>query len=214
MRPIFTPIVRAWPGSTVVCLGTGPSLTAEDVNRCRLQLGVRVIAVNNAYQLAPWADALYAADENWWRRHNGVPGFQGLRVAIEPQRKVWPGMHVLRNTGKEGLELNPTGLRTGLNSGYQSLGLAVHLGAKKIGLLGFDMRHPAGQPTHFFGDHPSGRGTPSKFHAWIKAFETLAQPLNDLGIEVINCTPDSALKAFSMAPLSDVFHVEPVEASA
>jgi hypothetical protein len=44
----------------------------------------------------------------------------------------------------------------------------------------------------------------SQYPSFIKHFRTLVAPLRDLGIEVLNCTPGSALDCFPMADLRDV----------
>ncbi len=198
-------VERLWPGSTVVCAASGPSLTQADLDVCRGR--ARVIVVNDAYRLAPWADALYAADESWWTRHKGVPEFAGLKFTIEPQPDPWPRLTMLHNTGPTGLERTPTGLRTGFNSGFQAVNLAVHLGAVRILLLGYNMGHVKGQRSHFYGDPPNPETNQAKYAGWIKAFATIARPLGDLGIEVLNCTPGSALRMFPMASLSSVLEV-------
>jgi len=198
--PPVAPIERLWPGSTIVCLGTGPSLIRADVEACRDK--ARVIAVNNAWELAPWADVLYAADAKWWRRFGGVPDFRGRKYSIMPNghkvpQQEYADIHILRNTGDQGLERDPSGLRTGKNSGYQSINLAVHLGASQILLLGYDM-----QGDHYFGSHPDKSRPP--FKHCLQAFATLVSPLAELGISIVNCTPGSALTCFPMAPLASV----------
>jgi len=202
-------VPRLWPGSTVVCIGSGPSLTQADVDACREK--ARVIVVNDAYKLALWADLLYACDSKWWKwahtdkkRHPHFADFHGLKFALEPQQMRWPQVQTLRNMGPYGLELNPVGVRTGSNSGYQAINLAVHFGAKRILLLGYDMKL-SGSRAHFFGPtgaHPDNSKPP--FQACLKAFQTLVAPLAKAGVDVINCTPGSALKAFPMASLRDV----------
>jgi hypothetical protein len=191
-------VPRLWPGATVVCVGTGPSLTQADVDACRGR--ARVIVVNNAYQVAPWADALYAADEKWWRWHKGVPDFAGLKYTIDPNRKAWPGLVALRNTGQNGLESDPTGLRTGFNSGYQAINLAVHLGAARIVLLGYDM-----SGDHYFGSHPDKTRPP--FGPCLQAFATLPAPLAAAGVEVVNATRRTALQVFPCVPLETLVEV-------
>lgn len=189
-----------------VCLGTGPSLTPDDVEACR---GHSVIAVNNTYQLAPWAEALYACDAQWWGWHGGAPSFAGLKYAMEPRQHAtggashakFKGVTVLRNTGDDGLEFEPYGLRTGKNSGYQAINLAVHFGAKRIVLLGYDMGAQGGKD-HYFGAHPSGQKPP--YHIFLKKFETIVEPLKQAGVEVINCSRATALKCFPRRPLADV----------
>lgn len=195
----MTSVPKRWPGETFVLLGCGPSLTREDVEFC--QGKARVIAINDSYKLAAFADVVYACDRQWWRWHQGVPSFTGLKYGLTVKRGEFPGVEVLQNTGDEGLELAPTGLRTGKNSGYQAINLAVHLGAVRILLLGYDMRVPKGQPTHWFGEHPLFRRPP--FVVFLEKFPTIVKPLQQAGVTVINCTPQSALTCFPMASLRD-----------
>ena len=184
---------RLWPESLIVCLGTGPSLTRADVARVQ---GQRVIAINNAYQVAPWADVLYACDAKWWRWHHGAPGFVGRKYTLAPGLRDYPEVAAVTNTGTLGLETDPRGLRTGHNSGYQAINLAVHLGARTIVLLGYDM-----QGDHYFGRHPDGTKPP--FNRCLAAFETLVDPLAALGVTVINCTRRTALTTFPQRRLEE-----------
>lgn len=198
-------VPRLWPGETVVCLATGPSLTQADVDYVRGK--ARVIAINDAYTLAPWADALYAADSQWWRWHDGVPSFDGAKWSIHSSAwcgvaAKYPDVQRLRNTGPGGLETDPTGLRTGLNSGYQAINLAYHYGARRIVLLGYDMQ-PSGGRSHFFGEHPNGQRSP--YTRFLQRFPTLAKPLAKRNVEVINCTRRTVLTAFAQRSLESVF---------
>lgn len=205
------PIPRIWSGKTAVCLGGGPSLTVEDVTACSgidvcgvvPNWPLRVIAINDAYKLAPWADALYAADRKWIDWHDGVPSFSGQKYTIQSNDTTTrPDWMVLRNTGYDGLETEPGGLRTGFNSGYQAINLAVQLGAKRILLLGYDMAPAIDGKTHWFGDHPDK--VPSPYDQMRAAFDTLVEPLAALGVDVINCSRHTALLTFPCFPLSAV----------
>lgn len=191
--------MNTWQTWTLI--GGGPSLILEDVEAVRAR--TRVLAINDAYRLAPWADVLYAADEKWWSWHQGVPSFSGPKYAIESSRPVtWPDVRVLRNTGPLGLETDPSGLRAGHNSGYQAINLAVHFGALRILLLGYDLAPAADGRTHWFGDHPDRRVSP--YPEMRAAFDTLVEPLAALGIEVVNCSRRTALHAFPCAPLEQM----------
>ncbi len=193
-------VPRLWPGETVVCIGGGPSLTVSDVELVRGH--ARVIAVNDAYRLAPWADVLYAADAKWWKWHSVVLDCAGAKYSIESRETVtWPDVQTLRNTGWTGLELVPTGLRAGHNSGYQAINLAVHLGAKRILLLGYDMTLGTAGESHWFGEHPDGLISP--YPQMRAAFDTLVEPLTALGVEVLNCSRRTALTAFPCVALED-----------
>jgi len=198
------PVSKCWPGATFVLLGGGPSLTEADVNAIKWRVRMRVIAINDAVRLASWADVLYAADARWWSHHNGVPSFKGPKFSIDaPNDPVkWPDVQVLANTGLVGLELDPAGLRAGFNSGYQAINLAVHLGAARILLLGYDMSLAADGKSHWFGEHPQGWPA-SPYEQMREAFNTLVEPLQEIGVEVVNCSRRTALTAFRCASLDD-----------
>jgi hypothetical protein len=201
-RPRFATVPKLWPAGTIVCLATGPSLTRADVEYVHGKADA-VIAVNDAYRWAPWADVLYACDQKWWRWHKGAPDFLGLKYTLQPEAAAFHRVQVLRQTGTDGLDLNPTGLRTGKNSGYQAINLAVHLGARRIVLLGYDMRGDKTSGDHCFGRHPDGSRPP--FALCLPKFKTLVAPLAAAGVEVINCTRVTALMAFPRQPLEAVF---------
>ena len=90
----------------------------------------------------------------------------------------------------------PTGVKTGRNSGYQALNIAVHLGASRVLLLGYDMHGD-----HFFGSHPDKSRPP--FALCLKLWPTIVAPLKKAGVEVVNCTPNSALTIFPQMPLRE-----------
>jgi hypothetical protein len=194
--PSVNRVPRLWPGSTIVCIGLGPSLTAEDVELCRGR--ARVIAIKTAIELAPWADVLYSGEIRWWKHYGPSLTFQGLRYGIEPAASPWAT--VLKNTGFSGLEREPFGLRTGLNSGYQAINLAVHLGAARIVLLGYDMQDD-GTRRHFFGQHPWASS--SLLARFKPMFDGIVQPLKDAGVEILNASRRTALTCFPRMPIED-----------
>lgn len=195
---------------TVVCIATGASLTPDDVNYVRDK--ATVIVVNDAHRLAPWADILYSGDRYWWMHYKGVPEFRGYKATIEysPGRKhlqllkYVPHMIFHRLTGHTGVETARDGLRTcGANSGGQALNLAVHLHPTRIILLGYDLGATQGK-RHFFGDHPRPLSNSHDYPRWRQAFATMANPLADLGISVLNCSRVTSLNGFLCVPLRGI----------
>ncbi len=193
-----------YPG-TIAILGGGPSLTQNQVNAVK---HLPVIAVNDAYKLAPWANVLYGCDAKWWKWND--PFFRGTKAALKWNAETgafhngWDDVerrdiHALASTGTLGLESSPNSLRTGMNSGYQAINLAVHLGGRQIILLGFDMKAINGKD-HWFGAHPDGVAPP--YDSMRGCFPSLVDPLKKKGVEVINCTPDSALDVFPKMELA------------
>ncbi len=195
-------VLRLFPGSTIVCVASGPSLTQEDVDYC--QGKAVVVAVSDTYKLAPWANVLYATDAKWWGYHQGVPTFTGLKFALRHEAGQWPGVQVLRDSGDSGLTADPSELCNGKNSGYGAVNLAVHLGATRIVLLGYDMQVAKDGRRHFFGDHPKPllKDIPP-FEWWRQNFATMVQPAKALGVEILNCTARTALTCFPRMALRD-----------
>lgn len=161
-------------------IATGQSLTKEDVDYLR-DKPCRVIAVSNAYQLAPWADILLSCDAAWWARHPEAMSFEGIKLS----RAEVDGVQ----------RYNPDCMPQGCNSGLAAMFAARGQGATKIILLGFDMHG-----THYFGPHPEGLKNTSK----IRFTQHLQQFTRFNGCEVVNCTPGSALKRFPMGNLREV----------
>lgn len=191
-------VPRCFAGRTVCVMASGESLTHEDADAVRAA-GIPCVAINNTFRRAPWSWALYAADTAWWKHEDNLDahGFDGLKISVEKIN----GVHQLQNSGTTGFDPNPSSLRTGGNGGYQGVHLMAHTGASRILLLGFDMRGTS----HWHGMHPAPlRNTdPEHYPAWIERFKALDAALKARGIEVINCTPGSALNVFPMASLAD-----------
>lgn len=186
-------VPRFWVGQTVVVMASGSSMSlalADQVREARLP----AIVVNNTYQLAPWADMLYAADEAWWAHNQDAFQFAGLKVSVG----TVPGVLQIKSSGMKGFDPNPRHVRLGGNSSYQAVHIAMHTGVKRILLCGVDM---GGQ--HWHPDHPAPlRETPDwAYERWIKLFGGLATAAKGLGIEVLNCSPVSALKCFEFVRL-------------
>lgn len=86
------------------------------------------------------------------------------------------------------------------NSGAQAINLAFLLGAARIVLLGFDMQWTGGK-AHFFGEHPPelSNGNHATF---VTDFNQLAKDLEWQGVEVVNCSRQTALHQFPRADLT------------
>lgn len=185
-----------WQGRTVVVMASGPSLTPPVVELVR-RSSAPVLVTNNTHQAAPWADMLYAADLQWWEVHReATRAFKGLKVSASdpPYEEV----KSLRITDAEGYDPDPECIRTGGNSGYACVHIAAQAGAKRILLCGFDMRGGHWHPDH---ERPLRTTPPITYDRWIARFGTLAPEMRARGIDVVNCTPRSALRCFPLADL-------------
>lgn len=171
---------------TFVCIASGPSLTAAQVDYVRGK--AVVIAVNDNYRMAPWADHVYACDRSWWNNHAAT-------VRETCSGRLW-------TKSKEAAEkyaLNHV-LLPGNNSGFQAIHLANRLGAARIILIGYDMQHTGGK-AHWFGNHPAGFRNADGVEKWRNAFNRLN---TEIPAPIINCTIDTALTCFPRRNLEDV----------
>ena len=105
------------------------------------------------------------------------------------------------DTNATGLSWDPEKVHTGRNSGFAALNLALHLGAERVLLLGYDMQ-TRGEKRHWFGAHPEGMEVASCYPDFIRHFRTVNP--EDYGLEIWNVTRDSALDCFPRYDLDDV----------
>lgn len=74
-----------------------------------------------------------------------------------------------------------------------AINLAYHFGAKQICLLGFDMQYTGGK-SHWHGDHKKTSNPPPCMMArWVPKFVPLWADLQSEGVELVNCTRETAL---------------------
>lgn len=197
-------VPRCFDGETVVLIGSGPSLTDDDCDYTEGK-ACRVIGTNDAYRMAPWLDVLYAADHGWWQQH-----IRYVEAACACQ--LWTQSAVAREqyelnwvilTQEPGLSDDPQTIHSGGHSGYQAMNLAYLMGAKRILLLGYDCQRTEGKD-HWFGSHIGGLTTAMDVKDWAKAYDSTVDQLRLNGVDVINCSRDSAITCFPRAPIEAV----------
>lgn len=186
----------------MVVIASGPSLTEADVDHVRGKAAV--IAVSDNYQIAPWADHLYAYDTTWWGYHKPIVAhcFRGrLWTGCERVKDIYPDITFVP-TRRGDADVGDRYLVNGQNSGLQALCLAAYLKARRILLLGFDIQHTGGE-RHWFGRHPKGWGNADTAHKWVRHFDRIAPQFACRDVEVINCSRETALQCFPRATITE-----------
>lgn len=180
-------------GRPLVIVASGPTLTLAQIRivaQARMRQRIRIMTVNDAVFVCPFVDWQHASDEPWWRAYDGLPNFPGFKSSISKTR--YASVFTFENTDTTGYDPRPGMLRSGGLSGYQAIHIAAQCGVKQIALVGFDM---AGG--HFFGDHPANIPHPSpNWDHRHKDMLDLAEAIWPLGIEIVNCSPESRLRAW------------------
>lgn len=191
----------AWAGRDAFILGGGPSLSGVDVNRLRGR--GKVIAVNDAgFDLAPWADVLFFADgwPRWfgWNQHR-LPEFTGPLIVTRARvPQVDSRLRYLAHDPKAALSRDPSRV-AGYCGGASAINLAYLFGARRIVLLGFDMRGG-----NWHGQHKAAPLDNCFERHFIPALDRMAPALVADGCTVLNASPGSALRCFPVCDLEEV----------
>lgn len=165
-----------------------------------------VLAINNSWQLCPWADALYAADGTWWRDHYDrlePGGFAGLKLTQDAGtavRRADVFLLDLKHVHRLLFE-RPGEIGSGGNSGFQALNAALQFGARDIALVGFDLALDRG--LHWHADHKGTNPSAKSLAEWRDRLDAAAPLLRSIGARVVNCAPHSALTAYPKASLQE-----------
>lgn len=203
-----------------IIAGTGPSLTAEVIDRVKAS-GLPVFGCNNTYQIFDLAAHL-ACNAEWWDHY--WPIDERLR---EMRGRCWTwhrptadkyGINHIEGRWGDGLSTDRRYIHYGHSSGYQLLGIAYHLGVREFLLVGYDLRYPGGysgvakEPgagRHYFGEYPRqlqhwtkfGIGPGGSLLGLLDCYRTI--DCAAMGIRIINCSPGSALDFFETAEIGD-----------
>lgn len=190
-----------WRGACVICVGSGASVSQEQSDALCSVERAKVIAVNNAWRLAPRAQVLYAGDYQWWRvyRHEVADsGFAGERWSISREARRDFGVKSAKRGSGSGLPSEHDGVRFGCDSGFQAVQLAIWWGATKVLLVGYDYQRTGGR-SHFFGDHKppllNNLDYSRRLAIWASFARTNGLP------PIVNCSDRSALRCFPQSPL-------------
>jgi len=188
-----------WPERTVFILGGGPSLLKTDLRP--LYRGQRVIGVNNAFELGPWVDVCLFGDIQWFHWNlESLRRFGGLVVSAHPG--TWPAWVKPMLRGKpEGIETRRGFLSWNRSSGGAAVNLAVHLGAKRIVLIGYDMRLVDGKK-NWHNKHKERPHDP--FERFLRPWKLIRADCAKLGVEIFNATPGSALTLFPFVTVEEM----------
>lgn len=198
---------------TIVCIGTGPSLDARQVEAAR-DIGDLYVC-NDAYKLAPDAALIHACNKEWWDvRWGEVFDLSSRKTTIFRETADRYGIEYVPGRWFDGLSEAPA-VSYGHSAGFQLLNLAYHAKPDRILLLGYDMRYAedydgknkriGSTPRHFFGEYPK------ELQHWPSAQVKAGVHVELVGlyravakqnlVEIINCTPGSALDCFQMADI-------------
>lgn len=207
---------NCWAGQTCFIIGGGPSL--HNFNWSLLE-GYKVIGINKAFQTYPAVDVNFGIDYRFfealqyssdpkhpdYQLHLDWIKFSGVRAFVRhsPSEKFVSGIHYVTALQRKAISFDlDAGIYPTNNSGGGALLLAVALGCRRIGLLGYDFKIQ-GTRTHYHSGYRSQ--DPDHLAKKLEDFrgkvDEWASGLSTNGIQVVNLSPDSALRNY---PKSDI----------
>lgn len=222
-----------WEGGEVWIIGGGPSVPAQfgvpsDIIEKVLSKELdpsayspymkrlhnqHVIGVNIAYLIGAWIDMVFFGDKRWYyQNRDRLAKFPGLKVSCHPhlkhekfQKENIKYLSRDRQKGR-GISSNRTAVCWNANSGAAAISVAAHAGAKRIVLLGFDMKLEDNKH-HWHGLYrPGGRAANSlPFHRHLPGFKQIAKDARQKGIEIINASPNSTIEDLPKMSVKEVF---------
>lgn len=191
-----------WSGQDVYAIGGGPSLTNFDWNILK---GKYTIGCNSAYKLGKEiCQICFFGDGGFWKEHKkAIESFQGLVItnSKEFRKQSPPWLFVVERKSKGCFKDHPG---WNGNSGACIVNLALILGAKRVCLLGYDMKAKGNQVNWY---RKPGEKKPAPYNRFALAFNVIAAKYKELfpGTEIINVTDDSDLNVFPKVGVKEWF---------
>ena len=226
-------VPRIWDGGEVWILGGGPSVTQQfDIPNSVVQEVIEgksppsvyspymegihkkhVIGINISFLIGEWIDVAFFGDGGFFLQYQQkLADFPGLKVCCTPhvEKHTWV-KYLKRDTQRgRGISDNPNTVCWNHNSGSAAISLAAHMGAKRIILVGFDMKLNEKSNQHWHNLYGRGKIIEPKrimklpFARHLRGFSEIARDARKMGIEIINASPDSAILEFSKCTVKEL----------
>lgn len=179
-----------------------------------------VIGINVSFLIGTWMDMMFFADAKFFRpQAEALAKWPKLRVTCWPEGDGVPWLKFIpRYPGHfYGISDRPDRVCWNGNSGAAAISIAANAGAKRIILLGFDMFISAGGSRHWHNLYKkeivpvpvqkrreAGLVPGKPFGKHLHGFPEIAEAAKARGIEIINASPESAIKQFPKCNVKDL----------
>jgi hypothetical protein len=194
-------------GGVITIVGGGWSVGQVNCDR----LVGHVIAVNDSARHLPWWNTAVSMDRLWtenrwdelversiiengevWLRRSAVQNI------TTPAPRPWFHIFECDHTRNE-FTARP-GVLNGTNSGACALNLAWQMKPARLYLLGFDMNRSDDGRAYWYPPYPwsskAGGTSAGKYSTWAAQFDQAAQSFAQIGCDVFNVSPRSAITSF------------------
>jgi hypothetical protein len=181
-----------------------------------------VIGINVAFLIGDWIDVCFFGDGKSFRQNKeNLASWPGLKVTCNPGLIKVPWVKYLERDSAHpyGISSKLDSVSWNLNSGSAAVSIAANAGAKRIILLGFDMKlgdgggkhwHRLYNPTFSSKEITNLRKIGFRheikmpFERHLRGFPQMAKDAQARGIEIINACPESAITVFPKCNVKDL----------
>jgi hypothetical protein len=238
-------VPQIWKGGDCWIIGGGPSLiqqfkipedVVEGVRKNKLPLSAyspymkaihdkHVIGVNQAFRLGDWVDVMMFGDFKFYPKYRDeLLKYPGIKVTCHNRfenEKFGDNVKCVPRNNKKGEGLTWKGgqVSWNKNTGAAAINLAVHFGAKRIFLLGFDMQCINGHQ-HFHNLYFNKQQERSRrdrnvhpFGRHLRGFPKIAQDAKKMGVEIINVSTQSAIMCFPRVTLQEALKMKKMKSN-
>lgn len=177
-----------------------------------------VFGMNHVWRDFPTLDVFLSCNPEYYDHHwdDGLKDHPAEKWTWDKMTAEEYGIRYIEGRWDDGFSTNPKYLHYGHSSGFQLPGIAYHYDVRKMLLIGYDMAYAhdydgkanriGSKPRHYFGEYapdlqhwPSVKIKNGVFTELIEQFEKVK--IINPNIEIINCTPGSAMTCFPMMDL-------------
>jgi hypothetical protein len=213
------------PARTAVILATGPSLTPEVLKAARRgqELGAwSVFGMNHVWRDFHTLDVFLACNPEYYASQweLGLKHHKAEKWTWDRETAERYGLRFIPGKWADGFSKDTSCIHYGHSSGFQLPQIAYHAGFRRLLLCGYDMRYAkdydgrnqriGSSPRHYFGEYgdaalnhwPSVKVKDGVHVELIEQFEAVKRMNPE--VEIVNCSPGSAMTCFPMATLQEL----------
>ena len=225
-------VPRIWDEGDVWIIGGGPSLIKQfripDEVVQRVMSGTspanvyspylsflhdkHCIGVNMSFKLGNWIDMVFFGDNNFFFQNKyELAAFPGIKVCCHTDAERYDWVKYLSKDPKgRGISESPRTVCWNNNSGAAAISVAANAGARRIYLLGFDMKLDSKKMQHWHDLYGKGECTDMRrlqrlpFDRHLRSFSAVEQDAKRRGITILNVNPESEITEFPKISMEDV----------
>jgi hypothetical protein len=200
-------VPRIWDGKDIYIVAGGPSVMDLDFNKLVHKC---VLGVNSAVYLS-CTKILFFGDAKWyWWNRAAVQAFKGMKITVnklvegrDPSVHEEPDINVVKCQSIRGFHIEPDRVAWNRSSGGCAINVAIHLGAKRIILLGYDMKRTYDRKN--WNPHVQESTNQNPYENQAGTLPHTAEAIKRrTDVEVLNATQGSALECFRKVKLEEV----------